>query len=130
MKKTIYIWVIIVLISISVLTELLSIAGLTVTGLSSYYGSNVILNYIAVISLVLDIIISLVFLYNLVTLKKDVLLWTNIAFGYTVLRLLFAIFADVVSIKGTALANSIEIVIILVIWSLFYKHLKKIFITT
>ena len=130
MKKTVYIWIIIISLSVSVVTELLAVAELGTTDLSLYYGTHTVLNYIAVISLILDIIISLVFLYNLFTLTRAALLWTNIAFGYTVLRLLFAIFADVVSMKGTALVNGIGLVIILVVWGLFYKHLKKIFITT
>lgn len=130
MKKTVYVWIIIVLFSLSLIGELLALVGTMFSGLSLYYGNLIILNYIAVIALALDIIVSLVFVYNLFSLKKSALSWTNIAFGYAVLRLLFAIFADIVITKGTALINSIEIIIILIVWSLFYKHLKKILGTT
>ncbi|MCX5696667.1 MAG: hypothetical protein NTU54_01630 [Candidatus Omnitrophica bacterium] len=126
MKKTIYVWLIIVFFILSVAIELLALTSLPLRGLRSYYGNHAVLNIIAVVLLLLDIAISLFYLYKLFLLKKDVVLWTDIILGYAVLRGIFTIIADVISSKGTAVANSIEIIIILIIWKLFRKHLKKI----
>jgi len=123
MKKSIYIWLVIALFILSVSSELLASAALAL-GLQSYYGNHTFLNAIAVVLLVLDIVLSLIYLCKLFLLKKDVLLWTDIVLGYAVLRGIFSIVADVISSKGTGMANSIEIIIILIIWKLFRKHLK------
>src|SRR6266568_5343464 len=99
MRKTAFVWIIMVLFCLSVLSELLSSIGLSVAGLSSYYGSHNALNAIALVSLILDIIIGGVFIYKLFIFKKDVIYWTDIVFGYSVLRLIFAIIADSISAK-------------------------------
>jgi len=128
MKKTTFVWIIIILFFISILSELLSLVGLGLVGLSSYYGSYDVLNIIAVISLILDIVISSIFVYKLYCQKRDAILWTNITFGYAVLRLVFAMIADIVSNKGTIVGNGIEIIIIIILWLSFCKHLRKLII--
>ncbi len=114
-----------VLFILSAVSEVFALVGASSAGISVYYGAYNTLNIIAIVLLVLDIIISVVFVYSLLKLK-NVLLWTDVALGFATLRGIFSICADVISNKGTAGANIVELVIILVVWFLFRKHLKKV----
>ena len=123
MEKSIYAWLVIGLFILSVALESLALVG---ASLKPYYGNHTVLNNIAVFFLILDILISLGYLYKLFSFKNDVLLWTDIAWGYWVFRGIFSIIADLISSKGTATSNTIEIIIVLIIWMLFRKHLRKL----
>jgi uncharacterized membrane protein YfcA len=125
MKKTVWIWIIVILFIISVASQIFALIGVSTVGISLYYGTYNILNVIAVTSLVIDIIISIIFVYHLLKLK-NVLLWTDIALGYAIVRIVYSIFAGVVSSKGTTTVNIVELVIILIVWFFFRKHLKKV----
>ena len=123
MKKSIYVKIMIGLFIFSVATELLALVGLKYR---LYYVNHSILNGVAIALLVLDIFISLIYLSKLLSLKRDVVLWTDITLGYALLRGIFMTIAAVITLKGTAIANSVEAIILLVVWVLFRKHLHKL----
>lgn len=124
MKKTLYIWIIICLFSISILLELGTDYGVLFVG-HTYY-SSASLSLIAIASLNLDIILSTILIYKLFYLRQDALLWTNIEFGYSILRLVFQMFADATLGTGTLVSNGIEVIVLIIIWWTFYHHLQRI----
>ena len=127
MKKTTFIWVILVILGISVVLEVFGAVTLAVTrDLSAYYGNHLILNVSAAILLAADIVLTALFCTKLWTLKNDVLRWTNIYFGWCVFRSIFAIIADIISDKGTQLSNAVELAVIVAVWALLYRHLKTV----
>jgi hypothetical protein len=125
-RKSAFVWIVIVLLCFSILVELMTATTLVLTqNLSLYYGTFASLNALAIVTLVIDLFLSGVYLYKLLVFDLDVLLWTHIWLGYSVLRSAFSIFADIVSHKGTAYANLVELILVCVVWSLFYLHLKR-----
>ena len=124
MKMTLAIWAIICLFLVSILLELATDYGVLIAG-HTYY-SNAALSLIAIMSLNLDIIFSAVFIYKLFFLRPDALLWTNIEFGYSTLRLLFGVTADALLRTGTLIPNSVEMLIVVLIWWAFYRHLQRV----
>jgi hypothetical protein len=127
-RKSTFAWVVIVLLCLSILGELLTATTLFLTqNPSLYYGRFASLNALAVLALVLDLSLSCLYLYKLLVFDLDVLLWTHIWFGYSVVRSAFSIFADVASQNGTAYANLAELIVVCVVWTLFYLHLKRRF---
>jgi hypothetical protein len=124
MKKTRFVWAIIFLFSVSDLFECLTSYAVLVLG-HSYY-SNTTLSAMAAVQLNLDIVLSSILVYKLLYLRPDALWWANIAFGFSTLRLLFSMAADATLNTGTLMANAIEVVIVVLIWQLFYNHLKRI----
>jgi hypothetical protein len=124
MKKTWAVWAIICVFALSVLLELTADYGVLIAG-HAYY-SNAALSLIAVLSLNLDIIVSAVLVYKLFNLNWDALVWTNIEFGYSVVRLMFQMTADAVLNTGTLIPNGVEMLIVILIWWAFYRHLQEI----
>lgn len=124
MKKTWFIWAIIVLFSISILLELGTDYGVLFAG-HTYY-SSLFLSLIAILSLNLDVLFSAVLVYKLFYLRPDALLWTNIEFGYSILRLIFQMFADATLNTGTLIPNGIEVIVLALIWWAFYANLSKV----
>jgi hypothetical protein len=124
-KKSPFAWIVIALLCLSILIEVLAAASLALNLPLSYYGTTSSLNALAAVALALDFVLSGVYLYKLFVFGSDVLPWTHIYFGYSVLRLTFAIFAAFASHKNTAYANIIELIIVCVVWMLFYLHLKR-----
>ena len=125
MKRTTFIWVILTLLGISVVLEIFGAAFLAVTrDLSVYYGSHVALNVLAPILLAADIVLTAFFWTKLWALKENILRWTNLYFGWSIFRSIFAIIADIISDKGTQLGNVVELVLIVAVWALLYRHLK------
>jgi hypothetical protein len=74
----------------------------------------------------LDILFSTILVYKLFYLHQDALLWTNIEFGYSVLRFLFSMVADALLHTGTLTSNGVEILVLVLTWWLFYKHLQRV----
>jgi hypothetical protein len=128
MKKTWAVWAIIALFAVSILLELATDYEVLLGG-HAYY-SSATLSLIAVLSLNLDIIFSAVLIYKLFYLRSDALLWTNIEFGYSVIRLLFQMIADTLLNTGTSIANGIEVLVLILIWRAFYNHLKRLLSST
>ena len=127
MKRTTFIWVILTLLGISVVLEIFGAAFLAVTrDLSAYYGSHVVLNVVAPILLAADIVLTAFFWTKLWALKENILRWTNLYFGWSIFRSIFAIIADIISVKGTQLGNIVELVLIAAVWALLYRHLKMV----
>jgi hypothetical protein len=124
MKKTWPVWAIICLFAGSILLELITDYSVLITGHALY--SNPTFSLIAALSLNLDIIFSAIFIYKLFYLRPDVLLWTNIEFGYSTLRLLYSMTVDAFLGTGTLIANSIEVLVLIVIWWALYHHLKRL----
>ena len=125
MKRTTFIWVILTLLGISVVLEIFGAAFLAVTrDLSASYGSHVVLNVVAPILLAADIVLTAFFWTKLWALKENILRWSNLYFGWSIFRSIFAIIADIISDKGTQLGNIVELVVIAAVWALLYRHLK------
>jgi hypothetical protein len=128
-RKSGLVWTVFCIFCASVAGELLTAIAVGVLH-KSYYANSTALNVIAIILLVVDIVISSIYLYKLYSLKSDVLFWTNAVFGYAICRSIFAIFADIILAKGTVYANIFEILIVFMIWLLFYRHLKTVLTST
>jgi hypothetical protein len=127
MKRTWPVWAIIRLLAVSILLELITDYSVLITGHAFY--SNPTFSLIAALSLNLDIIFSAIFIYKLFYLRPDVLLWTNIEFGYSTLRLLFSMTIDVLLGTGTLIPNSVEVLVLILIWTVFYRHLKRLLVS-
>jgi hypothetical protein len=127
MKKTTFIWVILVILGISVVLEIFGAVTLAISqNLSAYYGNHLILNVLAATLLAADVVLTVLFSTKLWTLKNDVLRWTNMYFCWSVFRSIFAIIADILSNKGTQFGNAVELAVILALWPLLYRHLKTV----
>lgn len=120
-KKTTYIWVLIIL-------EILNIPFVLMALFDKSYTGNPILGYIGVGLNILGLIISLVWLHRLFLLKKDLIKWTNISFGFGILVLLFSsvsIYINSGDVAAAATVNLLIIIVSIVIWVTFIKHIHK-----
>ena len=129
MKKSAFIWIVLVVGIIDLLIEL----GALITRLSGAFGyaylGNNILGDVGLIVSLAGIVVSIIYLYKLYLLKADILKWTNITFGYSIFTLVFSSIGILInsgSILGAIFANIFSFIITIVIWVFFYRHLKKI----
>ncbi len=128
MKKTGFVWFMLV---VAVINVVLAILSLTITVPGTEYAGNAALGYLGTLIGVVGIIISVIFIYKLFKMTNDILKWTNTTFGYDVFSMIFSSVVVYINSNGTnpttaIISNVIVLIIILVIWSLFNKHLKKI----
>lgn len=82
-----------------------------------------------VILLVVEVIVSLVYLYKLFRFNRDIILWTNIAFGYSGLRYLFMVALALLGKSNNLVSDTFALLILYIVWRFFSQHLKKIFST-
>ncbi|MFA6105428.1 MAG: hypothetical protein WC725_02395 [Patescibacteria group bacterium] len=121
-KKSTFIWFILVLLGLNILIDLLGISGL-MRG-ADFYG-NVLTNVAAGVVHTIDLIISGFYLYKLVKMVEKILIWTNIVFGYSVLVIVFDTLANFFAgHNGYISFNIFELMLILIVWIFFHKHLK------
>ncbi len=122
-KKTIYMWLVIFLIAIS-LYETYKSVGQVFRG-SAENISNIVLG----ISLFLFvyIIVGVVYIYKLFVCKKGVFIWTNIYFPILVIWRLLDLFSNYISSQNIQIISIsiVQIIVLITIWIGFYKHLKK-----
>jgi hypothetical protein len=116
-KKTIFIWVMIIILIISILAELISL--FTITAPMIEYVMNIV-----------TIIIYSVLTYKLIKLQLDSVKWVHIAFIWTALGMIYN-FSSIVSVGGglttsTTVAITIFCIIFAILWFTFVKHLKKV----
>ena len=120
MKKDSSIWIIFVLVVLSIITDIFAIIGFTVI---SILGT---LQIVTLVFFILDAVISLIYLYKLFIFKRDIVLWTDIIFGFTSLEVIYSIVIKIINNSEYVLFTTVELIIIIAIWILFRKHLKKI----
>lgn len=120
-KKTIYIWVLIVL-------EIINIPIILLSLFADLYIGNPTLGKIGMLLNMIALIITLIWLHRAFLLKKDLIRWTNINFGFGILLLLFSslsIYLNTGNIESALLGNVILMIITLIIWITFVMHIKK-----
>ena len=104
MKKTWIVWAVICVFILSIIIEIAADDSAILGG--NVYYTNGVLSMIAIMALNVDIMLSSVLVYKLFYLRPDAVLWTNIEFGYSTLRLLFGVIADLLLHTGTAVPAS------------------------
>lgn len=123
-KKTAFVWIIIILLVIDLISTYVAVIG-DGLGLYKSVGSDLFGKILKIISG----IISIVYLIKLFRfrLSDDLLKWTNIAFGYGVLITLYSLFSIGITSVSTEVINSIlSLILTVVVWTFFYRHLKKL----
>lgn len=116
MKKSFYIWLVIILLSLGVLLEAYSL----------FFTSAPMYEYLMNI---ITIIVYSVLLAKLFKLHKDVVRWIHIVFGWTVIGMIYNIImtiSDQGSAKAILITNVIFWGIFLAIWISFVRHIKKL----
>ncbi len=132
-KKSVYVWIILVLFILgitgtlwSLVSGLININVLLTPGLLSNPTANIIRLGLYLV----DICLSLIFVYKLYNFKQDVIKWTHISFAYIIAYLFLQViltpnllFAILAFIPWIVLS-----IITIIIWVTFVKHLKKLII--
>jgi len=124
-QKTAFIWIILVLVILGIFTKLTSIwmSITTITTTSQNYLSLYAYTTLSLIGLVL----SIIFIFNLSRVSKDLVMWAHIFFGYAIIyqiiRIVMFYTAGVytwgpVPLVIFAIVNSI-------LWFTFVRHLKS-----
>lgn len=126
MKKTFFIWTVIVLLVLKIIFDV----GTFVTVLAFYEASNITSLLLSTDSLilVLEIVLTIILLAKLVKNSSRSMVWTHIVFGYSILHYLYGLFVVRINgeIVGYNLLNYILPLITIIIWITFIKHLKKL----
>lgn len=131
-KKTIYSWFILVntgIIIILVFASLvLRLLGVEASISQSLFTSNLINNIYIVLS-VISLTILVIFFLKLYNVRKDLIKWTHITFGYFVFQAIFGFMLNFISLGLLALLGIIpllfSLVIPVLIWFTFVNHLKR-----
>jgi cytochrome c biogenesis protein CcdA len=123
-KKTLYIWALII-------SEIINIISI----LSSFFdktSGNTIINSIGYVLSILGLVIAVVWLQKAFLLKNGLIKWTHINFGFGLFATIFSavlIYANSSdpSYVGSMMlvAYPIGIIIAVIIWATFIRHLKK-----
>lgn len=118
MKKTGFVWFVIIVGSINTLLMLF--------GLLMQSNESVINIVVSVIT----VLISLVYLYKLFLMKSNLRVWTNIFFGLNIFASIFSVVSIYISSGGinptsALISNGIVVAAVILIWVLFYKHIVK-----
>ena len=129
MKKTGFVWFVIIIGTLNFLFVLFLLFN-ELTGVNEiqFMGSTTLKVFGVAINVV-GLAISAIYIYKLCKMKSDALKWTNISFGYSVFTLIFSSFSIATStgkLISAISSNSLSIIVIIVLWVLFYRHLKKI----
>ncbi len=135
-NKTTFVWIIIGLVIINSLFLLHAIIS-QIFNIFKYDGSLTLL-YIGVILNIILLITSIYYLIKLYKVKKELFYWTNIVFGLDLIILVFGLIGTFVNLSNQQFAESkliafalssiffgIPIIIEVLLWIFFYKHLKK-----
>jgi len=113
MKKSGFVWFVIIVEVLSIVITVISVGG--AIGLGSL--KNVSGMTEAVFALI-DVILAIIYTVKLFKMKGNLLLWTNIVFSFDLLTAIVLYF----------LYGSIDFLqpIWIIVWILFYRHLKKL----
>lgn len=124
MKKTIFSWFVILYFIYGIWSNVTTLTLMFMYS-NPFQDMSKFLFSPIVILFVIDIVVFLIYLYKLFRFNKDVILWTNLTFGYSGLRSILMI---VLFGKNTDLVTEVlGLVILYVIWRFFSEHLKKKF---
>jgi hypothetical protein len=132
-KKTPYVWVIIILDIISIILgglALLAILGggaalVALGGASIFSGAAGIVMIIGLVITLVSVVLQIVYLVKLIKMRGDLVKWTHIVFGLSVLGSLVGIISS--SMSNTSIVGSIVgLVITGAVWFTFAVHLKKV----
>ena len=129
MKRTGFVWFMIVITAFGVILGVLStIAEYTgLEGATSYTG-NPILGVVGTILNVISFVISIIYISKLYKMALDSIKWTNITFISYVVVVAFSLIGIAIN-TGDLVAGIISnvpiLIIEIVLWILFYLHLKK-----
>ncbi len=124
MKKTWVIYVLLVVFGMSVVLD--SLALVSAIFVHPYYGGHTILNLLATIFVIPDIIFSAIYFSKLFYTKQSIVFWTNVVFGYSVIRSIFSIICDVIAQTGTTISNIVELGVVMIIWYILWKYFIKL----
>jgi len=131
-KKTIFVWILLVLIAIylifkvaDVIIRLINIDKL----LSPTLFSNPVINIIHLILSIIGLVIIAIFFVKLYNVRPDVLKWVNIMFGYsiavTLLNLVLTAFTAGILAILAAIPTVVVLIIIGAMWFGISTHLKR-----
>ena len=131
-NKTIYTWIILVLVAISVVFGLLSFVS-SLLNLNRLLTPSLFNSPVAnIITLTLSFIgfgISIVYLYKLYNVTPDCIIWTHVKFGYSILTSLASAVVLYFTVGLLALLALIPIMffmaIVAILWGTFVLHLKN-----
>ena len=156
-KRTIYSWIVLVLFVINAVLSLTVLASLT-TSLVKFLlvisdtlqkhsetaqalpaGTYELISYVLFFGIVMiallttSTVISVIYLFKLYNLKRGLIRWTNIAFGFSAFSFLFysSLFALIASpgklsrVLETILPPVIAFIVTILIWVTFVNHLNK-----
>ncbi len=116
MKKSFFIWVIIILLGVGILGEAYSL----------FFMSSPMYEYLMNI---VTIVVYSVLLVKLLKLHMDVIKWIHIAFAWTGIGMIYNIITTLSnqgSVAAILITNVIFWVIFILIWVYFTKHAKKL----
>jgi hypothetical protein len=125
--KTAFIWVFIIIDVVDIIFNFLAL-------FAGPYKSYGILGYVGYLLGIVSLIISVIWLYQAFLLKKNLIKWTNISFGMSIFILFFEMLVfpysgDPSGAQLAMLSNLFVIVVCIIVWILFVKHIKKAIIT-
>lgn len=123
-KKSLFVWIILILLLLSIVVELIAAVFLLFLPVS-YYPNKPIASFFTEFFLIIDIMLSSIYFYKLYYLKNRILIWTNIFFGFGVFRSVLSYLIDVADTTNPNYLSLLQILFILLIWFLFYRHLQK-----
>lgn len=129
MKKTGFVWFMIVITVLGTLIGIVStIAEYTGSTAISYTGDPT-LGIIGTILNIITFVISIIYVLKLNKMATDSIKWTNITFISYIVVLVFSIIGIAINtgdLSAGIISNAPMLVIEVVLWILFYKHLKKV----
>lgn len=92
------------------------------------YTGNATLLYASMILNIIALIITIIWLHRAIMMRRDLIKWTNINFGFGILVLFFSsfgIYVNTGNLMAAISGNLFSIVIFSVIWITFVRHIKK-----
>jgi hypothetical protein len=126
-RRSTVVWLVIVWQILALLFALLGSNGVRRAFFLLSYGSPEAFNIFYHVWTILTALIIGIYLYKLLSFKKTVILWTDIAMGNAILRRLAGIQIGAMTHNViTEGANLFAMVVTLIIWLAFRKHLKKL----
>jgi len=123
MKKTGFVWFIIIIGALNSLLGMFVVYPSIIEAVSEKTSLLIVLNLIVSI---ISIATWLIYLYELLFMKYGALRWTNIAFGFDIFTIIFAIVTTSVFVEFELIVG----VAWIILWIFTYRHLNKTFSKT
>jgi hypothetical protein len=119
-NKTAAPWFMFIIPIIMVLVSL--IASLAFYPGNPEYKNRLVHDVILFASSLIEIGIFSIYISKLAHIRKDIVIWTDIVFGYDILRRFLSV--AMTNLWGAWLTGAIEILIVIAIWVLYLQTLK------